>query len=250
MRLWSYGDSHAAGHELGAVSDLGRHWLAENAGYLHRTDARNTLGKDYEELIKNKWYDYLVEIMPNSEPRICSPNLSFAGIIAEKLNRTLINRAVPGASNDLIVRRMIEDIDSWKSSDIILVCFVNSDRYMPEHNIDQLNYKSHNLPFNIQYMFEKHGPSRMSFKLWNQGLIQLMQSLSNNVKLVSSVEVDIEVEGFDVSKNLTNGLMSLTKFVGTKWETEEMRYPGGHFAEVCHEEYANYLIENLNFHSH
>jgi hypothetical protein len=242
MRLWSYGDSHAAGHELGVVDDLGRAWLKEHTGYDHRLSARENLGDRYNDYVKNKWYDYVESILVDASPTQCSPHLSYAGKYAEKLNVEFINRAVPGAGNDMILRRMFHDIALWNEDDYILVTHVDYDRYMPQHDTSKLNYKSYNLPFKVQDTFEQYGPSEISFKLWNQGIVSLMKSLHPNTKLISSVPTDMTVDDVNTIDKLRALPMSFTEFVQSKWDAEDMRYPGGHFHEECHEKFAEYLF--------
>ena len=56
MKLWSYGDSHALGAELGTehAHDLAKGWLKEQFNYDDRNQARNDLGVEkYNIKIKN-----------------------------------------------------------------------------------------------------------------------------------------------------------------------------------------------------
>lgn len=247
MRLWSYGDSHAAGHELGAVTDLGRSWIREHSGFESRTMARDLLGTTaYQELVRECWYDYLFEIMPNANPDACTPELSFAGQYAKLCNAELINRAMPGSSNDYIVRRMLQDMDKWLDDDIVVVCHVDETRYMPHHDLDALNYKTYNLPTKIQRVMLDNGPSDMSYLLWNQGLVALMKCMRPDAIIVYSTGSSLAVEGVDITERLRTVPLSFTDFVKSKWDAEEMRYPGGHFDEICHQEYAEYINKTIN----
>lgn len=244
VRLWSYGDSHAAGHELGAVTDLGHSWIKENSGFEDRTMARDLLGTyKYQELVRERWYDYLFEIMPDANPDACTPELSFAGQYAKLRDVEFINRAMPGSSNDSIVRRMLQDMDKWDVNDIVMVCHVDESRYMPQHNLDASNYKTHNLPTKVQRVMLDNGPSDMSYLLWNQGLVALMKCIRPNAIVVYSTGNSLAVEDVDLTERLRSVPLSFTDFVKTKWDAEEMRYPGGHFDEICHQEYAKYIKE-------
>src|SRR6056300_1253380 len=107
MKLWSYGDSHAAGHELGTkyTHDLGASWFASEGWHSNDTSTtvrnvcRNRLGVEkYNKTIKQKWYKHI-----NNK---CTPSLSYAGILADRLGIELINRAEPGSSNSLSIYKM------------------------------------------------------------------------------------------------------------------------------------------------
>ena len=128
MRVWNYGDSHAAGQELGSAYDCGKSWIQENLGFENRTEAVETLGTSkYRVIVKDKWYNYLRDNKKcsttiNGAP--CSPEMSYAGAIARHYDVELITRAEPGASNDYSVGKMISDKKHWAVDDIIMICFV------------------------------------------------------------------------------------------------------------------------------
>lgn len=242
MTLWSYGDSHAAGHELGSVSDLGKSWLKENYGFDSRIEAREKLGSKYTDTIRNKWYDYLNTIMPKTNPRHCNPELSYANIFAQKIGHGFANRAKPGSSNDYISYLLFTDKEKWDKDDIIMMSIVTPKRFMPKYNIRVRNHQIHWLPFSVQEVFEKHGPSDESFNIWNQGLVHMMKTFHNNTIILSTTDDDRSVLGFDSTRDIIDIPLSLTAFVEQNWE-EDMRYLGGHFHEDCHKEYGNYLYE-------
>jgi hypothetical protein len=241
MKLWSYGDSHAAGHELGYVTDRGLKWLKENYDYNSRLEAKTHLKNRYTDVVRNHWYNYLTENFPPRKIRNCDPSLSYAGKIANHYNAELVNRAVPGASNDMIAYRMLDDMQKWNHEDLILSSVVTPYRFMPEHDMSKTNYQLHWLDIKKQRNFLEIGPSYTSFKLWNQGLLHLIKSLHSNVKMIATVELDIEVNNVNTSTDLFSLNLSMSQFAANNF-SEDMRYLGGHFDEKVHEAFAEYII--------
>lgn len=242
MNLWSYGDSHAAGHELGYVNDRGLKWLKENYGYNSRLEAKKILKDRYIDVVRNHWYNYLAENFPRRKIRNCDPRLSYAGKIANYYDAELINRAVPGASNDMVVHRMLNDMKKWNHEDLILSSVVTPYRFMPEHDMTKTNYQIHWLDIKKQRDFLEIGPSDTSFRLWNQGLLHLIKSLHPNVKLIATVNPNIEVNNVDTTTDLFSVNLSMTQFSANNF-IEDMRYPGGHFDEKVHKAFAEYIIK-------
>jgi hypothetical protein len=121
MKLWNYGDSHAARHEPDSANDIGLSWLKDATGVNSRLEAKEKLGKNYKHLVKDKWYKYIREGNRCStllEGSPCSPELSYAGIVTRNIEATLMTRARPGAINDLSILRMFEDYNKWHKDDL------------------------------------------------------------------------------------------------------------------------------------
>ena len=240
MRLWSYGDSHAAGHELGSSPDLGREWLKKTVGFDSRLEAKEKLGGKYTEIVREKWYDHLENVMPLSDPRHCNPSLSYAGVLSQELECDFINRAKPGSSNDYMAYRMLQDMKEWMPEDIILISVVTPYRFMPKHNLEKMNYQLHWLPFNIQNTFDKYGASNESILLWNQGLVTMMKAMHIGSVVCFTTDDDMSVLGENMSNYVRDIPLSLSSFVAHNYE-DDMRYLGGHFHEDCHMAYAEYI---------
>lgn len=245
MTLWSYGDSHAAGHELGAVSDLGRDWLKTNYGFDSRIEAKEKLGSKYTDIVRTKWYEYLQSIMPENDPRHCTPELSYASVLSCIMGHEFVNRAKPGSSNDYISYLLFADREKWDAEDIIVVSIVTPKRFMPKQDKRIRNHQIHWLPFSVQDTFEKYGPSDESFNLWNQGLVHMMKGIHPNTVILYTTDDDMSVLGFDTTENMRDVPLSLTAFVEENWN-EDMRYLGGHFHEDCHKAYGEYIYGVLN----
>ena len=238
MKLWSYGDSHAAGHELGTehAHDLAKGWLKEQFNYHDRNQARNDLGVEkYNIKIKKEWYKHI-----NNQ---CVPKLSYAGLLAKKLEHKLVNRAIPGSSNSLSILNMYQDMDQWDKDDIILFSVVTPLRFIPAHDITEPNHQVHWLSDKDAEVMWRVGPHDVCFKLQTHGYIKLAKSLHKNVFTLKTVGEDTSVEGRDCDINLP---ISFTDYLDENgFPTHNYRYPGGHFHETCHELFADHIYNEL-----
>lgn len=246
MALWSYGDSHAAGHELCRIEDLGQSWIQQNYGYSNRLQAKREMGLErYQKEVRSQWYDFLRQEqlcstkLGNSP---CSPELSFAGQLASQLKVTLNNRAIPGSSNDQILFKMLEDRNCWGDQDKVIVSVVTPHRFAPQCEPEKRNFQLHTMPKKAQDVFLEYGPWEETFKLWSQGLIYLAAQLHKNIYLVRTTEADYRCQDIDLSSQLFVSPMSFVKFVQTEFGGKDLRYPGGHFSEKAHSKFADYLI--------
>lgn len=236
--LWSYGDSHAAGHELGTEfnHDLGKSWL-RSIGYENRNKARNQLGvNNYNKLVKQKWYEEI--------NHLCTPSLSYAGQLSEMLSYNFINRATPGSSNSLNILKMYQDQHNWQSDDLILFSVVTPFRFIPAKGLDESNHQVHWLPKHIAKVLLEDGPHEICFRLQTHGYIHTIRNLHNNTCILQTVSDDISVENiypkFDIA-------LSFTEFVARHYnkDVDNFRYPGGHLHESCHTAYAKFIKKNI-----
>lgn len=238
MKLWSYGDSHAAGHELGTehAHDLAKSWLLKEFGYGDRNQAKDELGLEkYNVKIKKKWYKHI-----NNQ---CIPELSYAGLLANKLGYKLVSQALPGSSNSLSMLKMYQDIDKWDKDDIILFSVVTPLRFIPANDIKELNHQVHWLSDKDAEVMWRVGPHDVCFKLQTHGYIKLAKSLHKNVFTLKTVGEDTSVEGRDCDINLP---ISFTDYLDENgFNTYLNRYPGGHLHETCHELFADYIYNEL-----
>ena len=183
--------------------------------------------------------------MPPTDPKHCTPELSYASKLSQKMGHEFVNRAKPGSSNDYISYLMFKDKEKWDDGDIILTSIVTPKRFMPKQDKRIRNHQIHWLPFKIQEVFELYGPSDESFNLWNQGLVHLMKSMNKNVVTVFTTDDDMAVENLNTTTHVRDIPLSLTAFVEQHYE-DDMRYLGGHFHEDCHEAFADYMYNILN----
>jgi len=169
MKLWNYGDSHAARHEPDSANDIGLSWLKDATGVNSRLEAKEKLGKNYKHLVKDKWYKYIREGNRCStllEGSPCSPELSYAGIVTRNIEATLMTRARPGAINDLSILRMFEDYNKWHKDDIIIFGIVTPSRFILASDINKTNHQYHWFPDNAQHIFVEYGPHDDLYNLW------------------------------------------------------------------------------------
>lgn len=244
MKIWSYGDSHAAGHELGTEykDDLGEKYLNSLGFYKEefltaRKVARRNLGVEkYNKLVKEKWYNHI--------NHICSADISYAGIFATLLGCDLVNRAEPGSSNSLNIYKVYQDLEKYEKDDIILFSVVSPFRFIPGNDIEKRNHQAHWLPDTIAKILWEYGPHEICFKLQTHGYIHLLNSLPQKTIICKTVNEDITVNGIEPKIDLQ---FSFTEYVGTfSANIDDLRYPGGHFHESCHEKYAEYIYTLWN----
>lgn len=244
MKLWSYGDSHPAGHELGTeyAHDLGASWFAserwysDDPGTTVRNVCRNRLGVEkYNKIVKQKWYKHI--------HNQCTPSLSYAGVLAEHLGAELVNRAEPGSSNSLSILKMYQDIGKYQPEDIVLFSVVTPFRYIPANDIDATNHQIHWLPLHQAEVLWDVGPHEVCFKLQSHGYIQLAKSLHSNTVTLKTVNDDWSVQGRSCTFDIP---LSFYEYTTQQVDDPEngidpYRYPGGHLHESLHKMYGDYL---------
>lgn len=246
MKIWNYGDSHAAGHELGSADDRGAAWLKEMTGCDSRLGAIKKLGDRYATIVKSRWYRYLRDNNKTSTLigyAPCSPELTYAGNIAAYYNAELVTRAEPGASNDFSVSRMIADCIDWEDDDIVMLGIVTPLRFMPNYDKTRHNHQWQWFDAEIQEVFSEYGPDRDAYNIWTQGLVHLAKSLHPNVVCLRTTMDDISINNVDTTIDLLDAKLSLTEFANKTYPHKDMRYPGGHFHESVHNAYAEYLLK-------
>lgn len=244
MKLWSYGDSHAAGHELGSVDDLGASWIKKTYGYNDRDELRHKKGLDfYHTYVRQKWSSYIenkCSTLVYGTP--CSPELSYAGEFSKLIGAELINCAVPGSSNDFSMLRLFRDLDKIDKNDIVMFSLVTPMRFLSgageEHVRTQIQWQ----PKKIQKVLYNYGPGDISFNLLAQGLIHTIKSLFPNAIILKTNNDDISVESVDTTTNLLFTENNFTEFVSNN-STEQFRYVLGHIDEKYHKLYAQHLYE-------
>lgn len=249
MKLWNYGDSHAAGHELGTVysDDLGERWFnsigwySNDPGTTVRNVCRNKLGVEkYIKKIRTQWYKHI-----NSQ---CTPELSYAGLLAKRLGAELINRAEPGSSNSLNIYKMYQDFNQYQPDDIILFSVVTPLRYIPANDITATNHQIHWLPAHQAEVLWDEGPHEVCFRLQTHGYIQLAKSLHSRCYTLKTVNDDMAVLEKDIELDIPLSFYQLTEQHVDHLENgiDHYRYPGGHLHESLHQAYAEYLYEQIH----
>lgn len=244
MRIWSYGDSHAAGAELGTVhqKDLAESFLNSLGFFSDKKDtarriARRKLGVEkYNKLVKEKWYETI--------NHVCDSKLSYAGEFAKLAGCELVDRAKSGSSNSLNIYKVYQDLDKYAKDDLILFSVVTPLRFIPASDIEKTNHQVHWLPDNIAKVLWEYGPHDVCFRLQTHGYIQILKNLPQKIIILRTVDEDISVNGITPSFDLD---LSFTGHVGTySNNVDDLRYPGGHFHESCHVKFAEYIYESWN----
>lgn len=249
MKIWSYGDSHAAGHELGTEysDDLGERWYNSQGWYSDdpsttvRNVCRNRLGIDkYNKTIKQKWYKHI-----KSQ---CMPELSYAGILADRLGADLISRAEPGSSNSLSIYKMYQDCSKYQPEDIVLFSVVTPLRFIPANDITATNHQIHWLPEHQAEVLWDVGPHEVCFRLQTHGYIQLAKSLHPRCYTLKTVNDDMSVLEKDIKLDIPLSFYQLVEQHVNDPENgiDPYRYPGGHLHEDLHVVYGEYLTNELS----
>jgi len=227
IKLYSYGDSHAAGHELGSAPDLGKAWLKENYGVENRGHLDPIV---YHNIVRPAWNEYIKD-------NKCNPTLSYAGQLAKMIDAELVDRAIPGSSNDWSAMRLLEDLTHIKADDIVLFSICTPERFLSGQGEDVTRTQIQWQPEKIQRILFQYGPSDKSFNLWTQSIFHMVKNISNSL-IVKTTDNNIEVNGIDTT-NIN--LESFTQFALRTAGHNDIRYPVGHIHEDYHKLYAEYL---------
>ena len=235
IKLYSYGDSHAAGHELGSASDLGKAWLKEHYGVEHRDHLDPTV---YHKIVRPAWIKYIKD-------NKCNPTLSYAGQLAKMIDAELVDRAIPGSSNDWSAMRLLEDLSRITADDIVLFSICTPARFLSGKGEDEVRTQIHWQPMKVQRILYEYGPHDNSFNIWNQGLIHLISNITHDPIIIKTNDDSIEVKGQDTTYNLLFTETSFTQFAFNKAGHDDIRYPAGHIHEDYHKLYAEYLCQRM-----
>lgn len=235
VKLYSYGDSHAAGHELGTAPDLGKAWLKENFRVDNRCELDQTT---YNTKVRPAWDSFI-------KGRTCNPRLSYAGELAKLLDITLVNRAVPGSSNDWSAMRLLEDLPKIAKNDIVLFSVCTPNRFMSGRGEDVTRTQLQWQPIKVQRILYEYGPHENSYNIWNQGIVHLVNNLPFTTYIINTTKDNIEVKGHDTTKNLFLTETSFTEFSIETAGHDDIRYPVGHIHESYHKLYAEYLCNKM-----
>lgn len=248
-KVWSYGDSHAAGHELGNwwSSSVGRDWIQNEYGLPNRERLQRSLGPDkYRNVVKEIWYEHLEDTTGR-----CRPEFSYAGELARLMLYDLVDRAAPGNSNSQSIDAMYQDYLQWKRDDIVLFSVVTSRRFMPASDRYKRNHQAHWLEPDDADTMMQHGPHDIDYKLQTQAYIKLAESMHPNMITLQTTDEDLSHHNIGPLFTIRD---NFTTWIYENWDEhfrhlgggpEDGRYPGGHFHEDCHALYAKHIYETL-----
>jgi len=224
MKVWAYGDSHTAGSELGCTVDH-KAWLKNN-----HADKWN------QYLIDTKQYSTLI----GDSNIACSPELSWAGRLAKKLNAEYICRALPGWSNDGCLKLMLEDRNKWKNNDLILWGITTPVRFRPAGK-HLSNHQPARWPTKVAKIWFDYGPHEESTRLYNQGMMLFFKRLHKNTMCVRMNNDDISVDNvyFD------DVLQTKTSLLDWQQKGNYSVLPNTHYSRECHNDYAEMIYNTL-----
>lgn len=235
-KLWTFGCSVIAGCELGSgcsQQDITR-WWATNTKYTTWDDFINDIDSDYRlsEDMFEKWWTYINK----SE----SPQLSYGGELAKILRKRLVSKAVSGCGIDRVFHQLVKFNDQidW-TNDLVIVELTSIYRYMTDENKSRRNQQSALLNgANIML-----SPSNSTLEYLYSGILEHIRVNFPLVKIIDSGQV-METE---IYKHYTiNGDIRMNELANQNINNlTHVRYPGGHFVEDIHQQFAHKLADLL-----
>lgn len=227
-KVWAFGSSHTAGSELGNQygPEGTKQWLLKHTGQ-DSIDVFNSMKDKKVHKIQEKWMrdiNYLA-----------TPELAYTGQICKKLNYELKCYAEPGGSFDRAFYFLDKNKDNidW-TNDIVIVELTPVMRYMTSPQSRDFMFAW--LP---NYHALKNAPFHQSMLNWYKGLILRIRTEFPKVKLIAIQDSDTDLDVMQIS-NADKCLMDIA------WENyNSFRYVCRHYGEPAHEDFANYLIDNV-----
>jgi hypothetical protein len=234
-KVYMFGCSHVAGHELGKKSVDYKKFMRAR-GFTDTTEAQDSLSsKEYEDKIMIPW----LKQIKNKQTPLCS----WAGQIAQKLNKNFVNYAEIGSSFDYQSYKLLEiadDID-W-DKDLVLFGIPVPNRYMTYNEgclkATQVShiYNSHPRLYNILL---RSLPSDETLMLFHYSLVTYLKTKFPKVILCEMYPNKKNIFHID---NIFYVQQSLHDF---SLQFRDRFYPARHYKEHVHEKYAEYVLEKL-----
>lgn len=239
-KVYIFGCSHAAGHELGPKRTDYKAFMRAR-GFDNVAQAKSELSfKEYDSKISRPWYKRI-----NS---VCTPLLSWAGQIAQKLDMSFINFAIPGCSADFQINLLMEEVDKidW-SKDLVLFGNPISHRYTIKPGLSlqyvQLNHLYANVqPHQVKFLSQVV-PSDETMLLHYYGLVTYLKQ-----KYPKVVNCEMCIPGENVKDRtfrVDNQFYVEESLADFAKKFDDAFYPGLHYREHIHEKYAEYVLEKL-----
>lgn len=233
-KLWTFGCSTIAGCELGSgcsQDDISQWWTA-NTQYTNRDDFLNDVNSNYQlhEDVFEKWWEHINK----SE----SSDLSYGGQLAKILKRQLISKAVSGCGIDRVLFQLLKYKDKidW-NNDLVIAELTPIYRYMTDELKEKCNQQ---LSLVTENCF-KNAPSNTTLEYLYEGVLKSIKSEFPLVKIIDSGQV---METAKYKHYTINGDIKMTELVTENINNlEHVRYPGGHFVEDIHKQFAEKLTE-------
>ena len=236
-KLWTFGCSTIAGCELGSnltQQDISR-WWKTNTKYSNREEFANDTKFNYlqADQLFEKWWAYIKK----SE----TPQLSYGGQLAKSLNRQLVSKAVSGCGMDRVFHQLTkfkDDID-W-NSDLVIVELTPIYRYMTREIKENGNQQ---LALIDSIEASKVAISLTTLEYLYSGILENIKVNFPLVKIIDSGQV---METAKYKHYTINGDIKMNELANQNINNlEHVRYPGGHFIEDIHNQFADKLADLL-----
>jgi hypothetical protein len=221
-KLWSFGCSHTAGYELGNKGDY-MDWFAR-----------------FGDKRPEQWY--------KSINYITTPELAWAGRLADKLNIEHVSKARNGNGIDRCMVTLTENNDNidWDNDIVVLGCpppgrwisMTNDDMNVILGDIeDDIMYGTVESEKKVSYWIE-HLPKIDTQEMFHVGVLTLIKKMYPKVKFIKMYNNNYMYEDMSIYANNTP-LMDIPE----KYNIDNPKYPGGHYIEEVHEKLAIELIK-------
>lgn len=232
--LYAYGCSYTVGHELGtglSFDDMTA-WLIANTGCSSVDVANQLFGKNYHARVARPWY----QAIHNKE----SPELSYAGVIANRLDYSYVNKAKRGVGIDYCFDAIVKDhtdgLIDW-DNDIVMLGVPPFNRWQSLNSTPMAWNKARHIPNFDRSFFRKEG-----LIAWNQSMLITLKQLFPNLILLD-LGLNPAAEDFFLTKHIPYS----NKITISKLADDDMfgLWPGRHPTEHIHEQFAEYIIGNV-----
>lgn len=225
-KLFAFGDSHIAGHELGIDKKIIDDFY-KKSGYSSAAKIKKLPIKKQTQVIY-KWYAIMEQVCGANSYH--TPSLAYAGKLADAIGYELVCRAFPGNSIHKQILLLHEENSIDWDNDIVMFgipprqrWLTNNEKDATPHNIGEKNAK-------ILY---NHGPGDKAEKLNFLGTLCYLRQKFPKIILVRQYD-DIAFEQFPINNIFVNNI-SLQNMAGMNMN------PAGHFVEEEHKKFASYL---------
>ena len=222
-KVWSFGCSHSAGHELGTGIDKAA---------LTDWYKKYTIGDNFITASKTKNYDKIVlDYWNNPLKNPHNHELAFPGVFARELGLELVAKGKSGVGIDHVMKIYYKFKDQIAEDDIVLFEIPPIYRY-----IDILGVSRQMSLFKGN---ELSSPSTFTLELLSNAVIKMLHYEHHNVYLV---DVGAGIEKPIVKEYLlTSTTMRDIEF--EMYNQEIIRYPMGHYMEEIHEAFGKLLVK-------
>jgi hypothetical protein len=224
-----------AGCELSgnySQDDITQWWL-DNTKYHNREEFLQGNKENY--ILTARMANMWVQHIKHND----APLLSYGGQLAKNLNRQLVSKAVSGSGMDRVLFQLLKYKDQidWKN-DLVIAELTPMYRYM---TIELINHKNQQLALIDHYESSKYAPSPTTLDYLYEGILIRIKHEFPLVKIIDSGSTDetANYKHYIINKDINMSVLALknkTNLIHTK-------YPGGHYVEDIHKQFADKLTD-------